>query len=279
MSVQIVGVHGVWNRQAGKAFAEATRTLSGFWTSALRSTLGPVANIEITVAYYAELLAREVAQGPEDPAHLSHAEQQILLNWASALGAPPEVAQGRLTQPARAAADWIARHFRLDGEMVRMLVSGFCREVHAYLHEPERRAAVRQTVADTMTEHRPKIVIGHSLGSVVAYETLWANPDVQVDLFITLGSPLAMTGVIFPHLYPATVDGKGARPPGVARWINIADPGDILAVPRGLAGYFSGIDADLTAPIGVFKAHKVIGYLASPPVAAAVATVLGGATG
>ena len=37
----------------------------------------------------------------------------MLLRWASALGAPDEVAQGRLIQPART-ADWIARRDGLD---------------------------------------------------------------------------------------------------------------------------------------------------------------------
>jgi cupin superfamily acireductone dioxygenase involved in methionine salvage len=61
----------------------------------------------------------------------------------------------------------------------------------------------------------------------------------------------------------------------VRRWINIADPGDIIAIPTGLAHYFQGIDTDLTTPIGVFNTHKVTGYLACPTTAAALATLLG----
>ena len=59
------------------------------------------------------------------------------------------------------------------------------------------------------------------------------------------------------------------------RWINIAGPGDIIAVPRGLAGYFDGIDTDLTTPVGVFNAHKATGYLSCTTTAAALATLLG----
>jgi hypothetical protein len=39
----------------------------------------------------------------------------------AALGAPAEVAQCRLTQPARAAANWIAWKFGLDNVLVRAL--------------------------------------------------------------------------------------------------------------------------------------------------------------
>jgi hypothetical protein len=59
----------------------------------------------------------------------------------------------------------------------------------------------------------------------------------------------------------------------VRRWINIADPGDLIAVPRGLPRFFKGIDADLTTPIGVFDFHKVTGYL-SCTTTAALATLL-----
>jgi hypothetical protein len=43
----------------------------------------------------------------------------------AALGASAEVAQCRLTQPARAAANWIAWKFGLDNVLVRALVTIF----------------------------------------------------------------------------------------------------------------------------------------------------------
>ncbi|MEK6443840.1 hypothetical protein [Pseudonocardia sp. T1-2H] len=85
-----------------------------------------------------------------------------------------------------------------------------------------------------------------------------------------------MPNVIFDRLQPGPTRGRGQRPPGVQRWINIADPGDVIAVPCGLAaGYFTGIDADLTTPVGVFNFHKVTGYLSCGTTAAALATLLG----
>jgi hypothetical protein len=272
---RVVGVHGIWNLQRGKTAAEAAWILGGRWTNALRRGLGHGSVTEAAVAYYAHHLAGDSSQGADDPAHLSEPEQEMLLRWAAALGAPTEVAQGRLTQPARAAADWIARRFGLDQRMVRLLVTTFCREVHRYLTDAARRGAVRTTVADTISSRDTRVVLAHSLGSVVTYETLWAYPDLEVDLLITLGSPLAMPDVVFNRLEPAPKNGRGRRPPGVNRWINICDPGDIIAVPRGLAACFDGIDADLTTPIGVFNAHKAAGYLSCATTAAALATLLG----
>lgn len=274
----VVGVHGIGNRQAGKSPAEAAEILGRRWSTALRRGFGHDSGIEATVAYYAHHLAGETAQGAGDPAQLSEPEQEMLLRWASALGAPDEVAQCRLTQPARAAADWIARRHGLDQRVVRLLVTIFCREVHRYLSDSARRGAVRRTVADTIAatsaQGGARVVLAHSLGSVVVYETLWARPDLEVDLLITMGSPLALPDVVFDKLEPAPTGGKGRRPPGVRRWINIADPGDVTTVPRGLAAHFEGIDADLTTPVGVFNAHKVTGYLSCTTTAAALATML-----
>ena len=275
MIARIVGVHGIGNRQRGMTPSEAATVLDTRWSSALRRGLGQDSGLQAVVAYYAHHLTKDIAQGAGDPEHLTEPEQQMLLHWAAALGAPPEVAQGWLAAPARAAADWIARKVGLDSKLVRLLVTTFCREVHLYLTDPTRRHAVRSEVAGTIATHQPAAVIAHSLGSVVTYETLWAHPDLQIDLLITLGSPLALPDVVFPHLDPTPPNGKGRRPPGVRRWINIADPGDFIAIPCGLAPYFDGIDTDLTTPIGVFDTHKVTGYLACTPTVAALATLLG----
>ena len=90
-------------------------------------------------------------------------------------------------------------------------------------------------VIDRDEQDLTAVVIAHSLGSVVTYETLWAHPQQRVDLLITLGSPLAMPDVIFDKLHPVPEHRKGQRPPGVRRWINIAEPGDVIAIPRPLA--------------------------------------------
>ncbi|TWF77276.1 hypothetical protein FHX44_113181 [Pseudonocardia hierapolitana] len=86
---------------------------------------------------------------------------------------------------------------------------------------------------------------------------------------------LALPDVVLDRRDPAPINGRGRRPPAVRRWINIADPGDIIAIPRGLANYFDGIDTDLTTPVGVFNAHKAAGYLSCTTTAAALATLLG----
>jgi hypothetical protein len=271
VGTRVVGVHGIGNYQVGMGAAEAATLLSQRWSTALCRGLGQHAQVELRVAYYAHHLTADIAQGIAHPEHLSRPEQQMLLSWVAALGAPAEVAQGRLMAPARQAADWIARRFGLDHRLVQLLVTRFCREIHTYLSDDDRRRAAQDEVAATITDQHADLVIAHSLGSVVTFETLWAHPDIQVNLLLTLGSPLAMPDVIFPKLRPAPADGTSHRPPGVQRWINIADPGDFIAIPPRLGAYFKGVSTDLTTPIAIFDMHKVTNYLACTTTAAALA--------
>ena len=83
-------------------------------------------------------------------------------------------------------------------------------------------------------------MIGHSLGSVVAYEYLCRDRPASVELLVTLGSPLGIPNVVFDKLTPAPVGGAGAWPGRVAAWVNVADPDDIVALRKDLAPLFPG---------------------------------------
>ncbi len=76
----------------------------------------------------------------------------------------------------------------------------------------------------------------------MTYETLWENPIPEIDLLITIGSPLAMPGVVFPRLRPEIIANRGARPPGVARWVNLAlRTADLPRLLRLIAARHAGV--------------------------------------
>ena len=77
----------------------------------------------------------------------------------------------------------------------------------------ERREAALSRITDVIHQYQPRVLLAHSLGSVVAYEALCADGNATVELFVTLGSPLAMRQVIFDRLRPAPA-GRGIRPSG-----------------------------------------------------------------
>jgi hypothetical protein len=272
---RLLGIHGIGNHQPRRTPTDAAARLRTAWMRGLEAGLAAdAAALDLRVAYYAPDLHRDQAQGADTPEALDDDAAAALLDWVGVLGAPAEVSQGRLTQPARQAATWIARRFGLDNAAVDAFVAAFCREVRTYLRDPAARTAARDTVAAAITDHRPRAVLAHSLGSVVAYETLWAHPELHLDLLVTLGSPLAMPSVVFDRLDPAPAAGQGARPPGVSRWVNIADVGDLVAVPRWLARSFTGVDADEEAVIGPFDFHKVRNYLACAQTRTALTDIL-----
>lgn len=267
---RITGIHGIGNyhymARTGSVTA-AVDEISSDWTGALNLGLADVGLLrpaDLRVAYYAHLLRRGTPQGELDPANLDGDAQDLLISFVGQLFPPAAlpVPQGERTAQARAAADWLTRHF---GSHVYRLVLVFCREVSTYLSDLERRQTVRDTVAESIASYHPQIIIAHSLGSVVAYETLWQYPELNVNVLLTLGSPLAMPRVVFERLDPKPHNGRGARPPGVTTWANLADAGDIVAIPHiGLTSHFEGLDYDdPSIVIGDHAFHSIQNYLSA----------------
>jgi hypothetical protein len=267
---RILGLHGVWNLgyylRGGMSESVATGAISRAWTAAL--TVGTTARADLRVCYYSHILNRGTAQSRDDVTLLEPGAQDLLIAWADLLNGGDRVAQGVRTVRARAAADWMT--LRLP-RATRAAVLAFCRELHIFQTAGVRRTRVMRAVADALAEHRPQVLVAHSLGSVVAYETLWNDPGLRVECLVTLGSPLAMPGVVFERLRPAPVDGLGARPPGVGRWINLADIGDFVAVPPRLSDRFAGIEKDVELSLGEWRLHAVRGYLAASEARAVLA--------
>ncbi len=99
------------------------------------------------------------------------------------------------------------------------------------------RALVRAELESAWAARSRVLLIGHSLGSVICYDALWdlgreRRAERRVDLFMTLGSPLA-THVIRRGLSGARLRGPAAYPSNVIRWVNLAARGDTTALyPR-----------------------------------------------
>jgi hypothetical protein len=292
--MQLVGVHGIWNHVKGGDPTKIAATKSAEWREHVARGLGCApGKLDLRVAYWAPILHDGVPTSQsldeDGDAALNRLEAEdgqaaeLARQWLEAQDLPNAVSQGRLAVPLRHAVTFLARQCGRDGQLTKVFVAMFFKEVTQYLTGPqERREAVRAHVAnciakamsDGAPDQAPVVVLAHSLGSVVAFEALHARPDLQVDLLITLGSPLAIPRAVFHRLQPAPVGDVGLRPPNVRRWLNISDAGDLVAIPRPLTTYFPDIDLDLSDSIGLFNFHLVGGYLASPAVAASLLPLL-----
>ncbi|MFG1702105.1 hypothetical protein ACFLIM_02830 [Nonomuraea sp. M3C6] len=259
----IVGVHGIgkynYYLQAGRSAAGAAEAMRRKWDRYLHAALGGEARAYFTeIAYFSHHLhdgkggddARRSFAAMESPA------QQVLAGWAKNLGVGEHV-----TGVLKSFTGWLLT--KLDDRSAAF-AKLFAPEVAAYLTDQAKREKSRQAVAEVIRRNRPQVVIAHSLGSVVAYEALWAHPELEIDLLITLGSPLGMRNVIFERLLPAPINGRGERPRGVRRWVNIADKDDIAAIPPDLRGSFTGIDVEELVNLDWIDFHTVEKYLGCP---------------
>ncbi|MFH8500521.1 serine peptidase [Streptomyces coeruleorubidus] len=281
--LSIVAVHGVGyhNRRATSDQVRAAQR--SHWTQHLAKGLGlPTSRLNLDFAYYAAALnTGPMAQGPVDAEELEDPlATELLAEWLEGLEAPRPVALGALTLPLRYAASWVAEKFSLDGQLTQLFIRLFFRELSVYLRADDGRArAAREEVATCIAQHRPRVVTAHSLGTVVVYEALHAHPELRVELLLTLGSPLALPRAVFDRLTPRPAGSPvplGARPACVDRWVNIADPGDPVAIPPRLSRAFTGIALDLTTPIhAAFGFHHAKNYLACSATAATLGPYLG----
>ncbi|MEU3752746.1 hypothetical protein AB0H17_08240 [Streptomyces olivoreticuli] len=244
--------------------------------------------VPLTYAYYAHHLRRNrpVSQGTDDLEQLEHEHPEAayaIARWAEFLDEslklelPSVTAQGRLAVPLRQLVSLVAERLSFDGRLTRAFVALFFREVGLYLrhHEDPARIAAREEVAAAIAAADARVVIAHSLGSVVTYEALHAHPELDIDLLLTLGSPLTLPHSVFDRLSPAPENGTGQRPAGVRQWVNLCDHGDIVAIPRPLKQRFPTLDLDLTDSIAPFDFHSAAPYLRSAAVAATVRPYLG----
>ncbi|MFE7870551.1 hypothetical protein ACFUYE_09425 [Micromonospora humida] len=269
----VVAVHGIWNLKADQASVQASQSLAERWGAALaggyRAAGLTVPVPPVAAVYYADLLT-DRAQGPlDDLTLLTRDEQRMAWAWMRELGVPDELAQGSLTLPLRQALSWLAQKRGLTSDTLGRIMTAVLREVYRYLTRPALRRHIRSLIIAAVEQHRPTALVAHSLGSVVAYEALHERPDLMVDTFVTCGSPLGLPGTVFEALDPPPHDGRGARPPGIRQWINVADVGDLVAVPVDFGGRFP-VDRHDTVHVGFADFHTFNGYLATSAVAAAI---------
>ena len=146
-------------------------------------------------------------------------------------------------------------------------------QAHSYLKEPgvdmEIDAIVRPSISD-----EPTIVIAHSLGTVVAFKLLREmgtnGSPANVPLFITLGSPLALSTV------QASLGPRFLKPQGVAKWVNALDPDDFVTLGKPLNEVYFSDDIDNYDDIDNIPDddHAIDGYLQDKRVAGAVSKLL-----
>jgi pimeloyl-ACP methyl ester carboxylesterase len=144
---------------------------------------------------------------------------------------------------------------------------GSLKQLRTYFTDPGMRDQARRRVLDTVTAET-RVLVGHSLGSVVAYEVLCVEPDLPVTTFVTLGSPLGIPNLVFDRLEP-----EPGRWPNVGTWTNITDRGDVVALVKELRPLFGDKVTDVPVHNGA-KAHDMRPYLTTREAGEAIRSAL-----
>ena len=267
----IILVHGIDNEQltADGVEAEWLPALAGGVRLAGRTDLAdrlwpprsrPDA-IENRTAYYGDLFRTRDQQGRGfdirdlTPEQATFAEG-LALEWleriaerapsSSADGAQAQFALDLARNPERVEAQgignvkrqilktlarnsWLAR---VGMTFVERFVVTALIQVTRYLSDELIRALAQQRVLDLVGDDT-RVIIGHSLGSVVAYECAHRLAH-SLPLLVTLGSPLGLRTIVKDRLRP-----PASFPARVDRWLNAADLDDGVAAEPDLRPDFT----------------------------------------
>ena len=279
----LIGIHGLNNKPAPDILRDG-------WTAAIaegmsRNREGQRVDIDFVLAYWADLMY---------PAPVAFAE--VAEPYVAAGGSGPlpragisirSIVETRIKEGVGKVLEKVFGA-RVAEDVVRDAVETRMPDLHRYMHHRADQDAVRERLREALRAAqeagREIMLIAHSMGSIVAYDVLRAAgrtlPGLRISHFVTLGSPLGLTGVKEIVAAPQRV------PECVARWSNYSDPRDYAARwDTRLSNDYRANRAGVTvsdhlvingyvSPSGKSNPHKIYGYLRTPEMSELIASFL-----
>lgn len=244
----IVGVHGLANKPD-------ENTLQQWWRMSIEEGLRKNENnadaaFDFEIVYWADILYKN----PLHQDHDYHFDQ--LYNeepYEEAFKDTIKRKKDRIWDDLAAAAldlsgetlDTLKARFGVNA-LADAFLGKLLKDLNLYYENDEIRAALRARLTDKLLAHQGRniMLVGHSMGSIIAYDVLTlvgqSDPGFEVEQFVTIGSPLGL-----PHVKGKIIDefvhrGQVAdrvRTPTVVRkgWTNFADRKDPVALDVYLA--------------------------------------------
>jgi Alpha/beta hydrolase family len=266
--VKVVGVHGISQQQGGRL------QLIGPWQQSLgdgveRARGRDFPKPSLDIAYYGEFfLESSISKRPvpddliefdaDTVSFFETIQDEVVdparpVEPADMIGAAKGMRE--LPTPLAKLASWAERKFGAAG---KVLFFGDLTQVRRYQRDDALGRHVLARVREALDDGRPRILIGHSLGSIVAYEALCMIPDHGISTLVTIGSPLGLRS-IREALRPRAREVIPAFPPGVSRWVNVYDKNDPVALAGALQPYWGAV-VDKTVDNGD-RPHAATRYL------------------
>jgi pimeloyl-ACP methyl ester carboxylesterase len=243
---RIVLVHGAFNELWGP------NELKARWLPAVRDGLWhhgvEIGADDVDVCFYGDLFRHH--PGSEE-------DRQLLASRAGVADMLTEMGGDAIAALCEAAGDAM---FDRTVDMATVLLT-----------EPDLRSRLQARIEAEVTPDT-RVLVAHSLGTVLSYGALATHDDWPVHTFVTLGSPLAAP-VVFDMLQPKPVDGRAAWPGSVQRWVNVRAVGD-KAAALSLVERFGPRVEEVVVDNG-HRAHAPEPYLNAALTGEAIAAALG----
>ena len=289
----IIGIHGLKNKPPKEL-------LEKWWKTAILEGLDNIgyhnADFEFELVYWTDLeylkpLDPEILD-PKDPLFIEH--PYIPINKPEFPKTEPKIKK-KILDTIEDGLDKIILHKKRIGGIEKIIDSTIRRmfqELDAYYHgyckidkEQIAKYAFRNRLIEILHKHKHKriIIIGHSMGSIIAYDTLTQDvTGLKIDTFITIGSPLGFPLIIKKILIEQNIEinpeAKPLTPENItSAWYNFSDLDDKITLDYDLADDYLPNKLNIK-PVDVIvnntyeyngqkNPHKVYGYLQEREVA------------
>jgi pimeloyl-ACP methyl ester carboxylesterase len=246
---RIVLVHGAFNELWGP------NELKARWLPAVRDGLWhhglDLADDDVGVCFYGDLFRRH--PGTDEDRKLEQSRAGVAEALAELQGGQGGDALGALAQAASDAT------FERTVDMVTVMMT-----------EADLRQRLRTRI-EAVVGDDTRVLVAHSLGTVLSYTALANHPDWPVHTFVTLGSPLGAS-MVFDTLEPSPQDGVGLWPGNIERWVNVRALGDKAAAVSLVERFGTRVEEHLVD--NGHRAHAPEPYLNCAATGAAIADAL-----
>jgi pimeloyl-ACP methyl ester carboxylesterase len=264
----VVAIHGIFMNHSSRREMEAKwhdAIICGLHTARFPD---PDA-LTLECAFYGHLYndGKSVGDRPYQAADLEAGlEQDLFVAIADAAGAEDEEIHREgesklwMPDPIQRAVRRVERYRVLDG--VSSKVISLVKQVGRYFKDDDFAEAVREELSQAMSG-KPRVLVAHSLGSIIAYDWLRRQEQAAVPALITIGSPLGFRGV--RRALDPLMDTSPAAWPKVENWV----------IVKKLDGLYGGPVDDRLAHNTRRAAHSAVKYLENVHTSNALKAALG----
>ena len=293
MSKIIIGIHGLRNKPP-------RRVLKRWWKRSIREGLKAVGRprwfFRFRLVYWADILHAR----PLNPREKNREHPRYLKSpYRAASDLKPKKNSALRKKVLEALEKQMDRIFLNDdlsinfSRITDFVIRRYFEDLDAYYSRTvlDRRKGnlpaknlIQERLIRALRKHRKKqiLLIAHSMGSIIAYDVLTRLvPEVTIDTFVTIGSPLGMPVIMGKILAEQDVSSTKKKltvsENVLGHWFNFADLEDRVALNYNLADDYEknshGVCVVDTVVFNDYEMegernpHKSYGYLRTPKLA------------